>query len=519
MVGRAAFLLVALLASFLCVRAPIAWGAGSLQYAAANINVAKLLELNRQSLGAFVSGAYRESAQSVSSSGETWSEQSLWDGSDYRATVTQGDFTWSYGMYRGRAWHQDSNGLVMPSSGLVAETDPFATALRKAEEPTNSVKLLGMTPEAPPEYVVEVTPSNGLDERRYYDAQSYLLVRVEMTDYDGHRQVWLYRDYRMSSGRMLAGTIDYEGDGTSLTLRTTLTSCQRATLGSLDVDMPATRKLFDLGAHDAVNIPARFTDSGIVVPVSIAGRGLDFMLDSGSSDLLIDPEIARQLGMKSSGAMRVSFAGDYTLANARAPDLTVGDLRARGVAFSTASFQEDLPSQRIVGLLGTDFIGSGALRVDFEKKTLTLLRDVPPDLATQGWSVIPTRLDYGVPVVRATYSGLPGYFVADLGAYYSMLYPHYFSQFPNRIPRGMPDQDEMMTLGGRPFGVKHITMKQLILGDWVFGDVQVVVPSAQYAQDREEDGLIGLDTLSSFDVIFDYDHARLWFKPINFAPK
>ncbi len=54
-------------------------------------------------------------------------------------------------------------------------------------------------------------------------------------------------------------------------------------------------------------------------------------------------------------------------------------------------------------------------------------------------------------------------------------------------------------LGGKPFGIKHITMKQLALGDWVFGDVQVVVPSAQYAQDRDYDGLIGRDTLSSFD--------------------
>jgi hypothetical protein len=58
-------------------------------------------------------------------------------------------------------------------------------------------------------------------------------------------------------------------------------------------------------------------------------------------------------------------------------------------------------------------------------------------------------------------------------------------------------------------------MKQLVLGDWVFGDAQVVVPSAQDAQDRDYDGLIGRDTLASFDLIFDYKNSRLWFKPLE----
>ncbi|MGA7355243.1 MAG: retropepsin-like aspartic protease, partial [Candidatus Cybelea sp.] len=160
-------------------------------------------------------------------------------------------------------------------------------------------------------------------------------------------------------------------------------------------------------------------------------------------------------------------------------------------------------------------IGSGALKIDFEKQTLTLFRSVPPDLAAQGWSPLPVRLDYSVPLVKAAYSNLPGYFVADLGADYSMLYPHYFSRFPNLVPRGAADQDQLETIGGRAFGVKHITMRSLTLGDWVFGGAQVVVPSALYAQDRDYDGLIGRDTLSSFNLIFDYANQRLWFKPID----
>jgi hypothetical protein len=485
-------------------------------YAPAPITVSQLFERNRQSTGFFAVGAYRVVDRSVSSGGDVWTAETIWSGADYRTTVREGAFTWSNGEYGGREWHQNPNGLVLPSSRIYEQVDPFVTALSRAQNSASDVKLLGLTSDSPAMFVVAVTPSDGLTEQRYYDAATYLLSRVEMTDYDGHKQVWLYGDYRPVSGRMIAHLIDYEQDGTSVTLETRLASYERVDASKIDLAVPVSRSLFALGSRDAVSIPARFTDSGIIVPVSIGGRGLDFLLDSGSSALLIDPEIARELGMPSSGATRESFGGDFILANTRAADLTVGGLSATDVAFSTASFEEQLPEQRIVGLLGTDFIASGVLQVDFEKKTLTMLRTVPPDLAAKGWSALALRMDYGVPLVKAAYSGLSGYFVADLGADYSMLYPHYFSQFPNNIPRGTPDQEEMLAIGGKPFGVKHITMKRLVLGDWIFGDVQVVVPSAQYAQDRDYDGLIGRDTLSSFDLIFDYKDSQLWFKPIDF---
>ncbi|MGC2405382.1 MAG: aspartyl protease family protein [Candidatus Cybelea sp.] len=504
---RVAALLFALASLF--ARAAAAQG-----YAPAAITVAQLFERNQQSVGSFEGGAYHVVTQTTSTQGDVWRAETYSDGVDYRTTLRIGDFVTSYGAYQGRRWHQDANGLVMPSSGVSAEVDPFIASLRSVRDPASGVKLLGMTMEPSPAFVVEVTPSNGLLERRYYDPHSYHLTRVERTDYDGHKQTWIYDDYRPVAGQTLAHEIEYQLDGTRV-MQTKLVTYERVAAGSLDMTTPALRPLFDLGNRDAVVIPARFTDSGIIVTVSIEGRGLDFLLDSGSSQLLIDPEVARELGMKSIGAVRMSFAGDFTMADARAPDFSVGALTAKNVALSTVSFEEQLPDRRIVGLLGTDFIGSGALKIDFEKQTLTLFRSVPPDLAAQGWSPLPVRLDYSVPLVKAAYSNLPGYFVADLGADYSMLYPHYFSRFPNLVPRGAADQDQLETIGGRAFGVKHITMRSLTLGDWVFGGAQVVVPSALYAQDRDYDGLIGRDTLSSFNLIFDYANQRLWFKPID----
>lgn len=485
-------------------------------YAPASISLAQLFERNAHSQGTFETGVYHSVSRSVSARGDVWISETFRSGRDYRTTVTEGGYRWASGSYQGRKWHADANGMVMPSANFPAQADPFLAALRRSADPSSGVELLGITAGATAAYVVDVRPRKGLTERRYYDAQTYLLNRIEVTDYSGHKRVWEYGDYRPVLGRMLAHRIDYKADGTSVTIETTVLTYERITSEPLDLSVPASRPLFDLGNRDSVIIPAQFTESGIIVQTFIGGRGLDFLLDSGSSELLIDATIAGELGMTSTGALRASLGGDFVVANARAPEFSVAGLTATNVAFWTAAFEEQLPGQRIVGLLGTDFIASGALEVNFQKKSLTLFRSLPPGLAAEGWSMLPLRLDYSVPLVKAAYSGLPGYFVADLGAVYSVLYPHYFSQFAQHIPAGTPDQGELAGIAGKPFGIKHITMRRLVLGDWVFGDAQVVVPSAEDAQSLDFDGLIGRDTLGSFNLIFDYNDAQLWFKPIDF---
>ena len=58
------------------------------------------------------------------------------------------------------------------------------------------MRVLGLTSDGTPQVVVEVTPEDGLAERRFYDAQTHLLDRIEMVNFDGHKQVWNYSNYR-----------------------------------------------------------------------------------------------------------------------------------------------------------------------------------------------------------------------------------------------------------------------------------------------------------------------------------
>jgi len=484
------------------------------EYASTSLTAAELFDRARLAGGTIASGQYHKVSRTQSTRGDVWTTETFFGGDDYRTTVTQGSFVSAFGSYEGREWRQDANGTVVAATGYSQEADPFESALRKPESPDSNVRILGVTTGSKPCYVVEVTPRQGLVERRYYDAGTYLLAQVEEVDYDGHHRLWEYSDYRSESGRVVAHSIAYSSDGTP-SLQTKVLTYERVTVEPSRFVVPASKLLFAPHDADAVSIPAQFTEEGIIVRVTIGGRGLDFLLDSGASDILIDSGIARELGMPSSGSQNFSFAGDFTMSDTRAPDFAVGDLRANDVAMSTASFHEQLVGRRIVGLLGADFIAGGALEVNFEKKTVTMHASVPADLAARGWSVIPLRLDENVPLLKAQFSGKDGWFIADLGAFYSTLYPHYFSQFPIKVPKGEPDRDSLVTIGNRPFGVKHFTMNSMVLGDWVFGGVQVVVPSASFAQERDYDGLIGRETLSNFNLIFDYKNRQLWFKQIG----
>jgi Aspartyl protease len=428
-------------------------------------------------------------------------------GSDYVESEREGDYTSSFGMHDGVSWEQDENGAVTSVSGFHDTDDPFAVALSRPKNTAGSpIRVLGITTSTPECFVVEVAPSPGLIQRRYYDAKTFLLRRIETTDYI-HTWTFGYDDFRTMYGLTFAQTVTYHDEHAQNTARTLLKSFEPVSPASFKANMPQSKPLFDLAGRSSVQIPAEFTPYGIIVRVTIAGRGLDFELDSGASSIVIDAEVARELGLTVIDLHKTTFDGVFTRGRTRAPDLQVGDLRARNVTLEAIPFSRMAGERKIVGLLGGDFFASHRVSVDFNKHIVsvqTSSKDAPP----APWVAIPIQVDDHVPRAHAKFNAVDGAFIVDLGAFETMLFPHFFRQFhPNRPGDVM---GQVIGVGGQAMDYHEYTFSRLDFGDLAFADANAIVATGAKYEGLDYDGLLGRNILSNFNLIFDYPAGKLY---------
>jgi hypothetical protein len=481
----------------------------------AGVSLTELLRRAEKADGRLTAGAYRVVLQRTAD-GETTSQETYFDDDGYKTTETLADIVTSWGENGGRKWYRNANGFVQIVSGAFAEHDPLENAASDMTAPASGATLAGVTSDAPAEYVVKVAPRDGLSETRYYDTGTYLLQRIDDTEYDGHTRSVTYGNYRRISGRMVPWTRTFSGDYYKGTRSYDVVSYAPVPKSSVNLAIPQSTPLFDLQGRTSVTIPADFTPDGIIVRLNVGQRGLDLVLDSGSSSIVLSASAASDLGLPQHDKHVESFGGLYTTAQSRVADVSVAGLHASSAVIDVAPVEESIaPTQRIVGLLGCDFIASGALEVDFTHSALTLFARVPADLVAQGWTEVPMSTDDCVPLVKASFSGATGQFIIDTGAYSSVLYDHYFAQFKNDVTpaKGDPLIDAGSFIGGDEVRLQAYSMRTFGIGNLLFADAAVVVPLTKKVQDSGYDGLIGRSTLSSFSVLFDYQHQRVYLKP------
>lgn len=488
--------------------APIAGFAQS--YGPSALTPEQLLERASAARGKLANHAYREVDRTVNGS-LTSSSEMLVEGDDFAETTTDGPISQTDGMWHGIAWERNPNGIVVRRTGYAE--DPFRKALEAPSAATSGARVLGTTADATPAIVLEVKPQDALVQRRYYDAQTYLLRRVETTSYDGRTHVREYEDYRAFEGRLIPRTERYHDgrpENDSTTQVVSIETIREDTAASLAI--PATTTPFTFSSGAPVEIPATFTDDGIVVRLDVNGRGLDFLLDSGASGIAIDSATAQNLGLALYGHNIMTIGGDFTFSTTRIPAVSVGALHARNLAVTVLPFTDPVGGMKVVGLLGGDFFASGIVTIDFHNQSLKIAPALPS--VPEGFSKVPISVDDYVPMLHAAFNGKTGLFVADLGAGRTVLYPHYFAQF--KAPDEPSDDSGLSFIGGET-KTHSYRLSNLDLGDYAVGQVLVSVPSNRKVEDETFDGLLGRDILSYFTLIFDYPNATMYLKP--FAAK
>ncbi|MDQ2872234.1 MAG: aspartyl protease family protein [Candidatus Eremiobacteraeota bacterium] len=477
-------------------------------YAPVNLTVSEVLAKARAARGMLAPGTYYRTIQTVGN-GTTSQTQEYESGDDFSAREQSGNFTSAYGSNHGQDWFQDSNGTVTIESGFHDREDPYASALRPTTGGNDVITVLGKTTTDPACLVLQLRPHRELLQRRFYDAATFLLRRVETTDYDGQTTIYEYSDFRTVDGLTFPQTIAYHDGHSENDEQSQVLSFAAVPSASAHFEIPATRSVFDLQGRSSVRIPAEFTEHGIIVRVTIAGRGLDFELDSGASSMVVDAAVARQLGLTLYGVRKGTFGGDYTSGQTRVSDLALGDLHAHDVAIEAIPFNVMVGDRKIVGLLGGDFFSGARIAIDFKNKTVSMLapsKDAPP----APWTAVPIEIDDLVPRVHAKFSDADGAFIVDLGADETMLFEHYFSRFhPDKIGEV---QGQVTGVAENPVDYREYRFPRFDFGNLAFADAQAMVASGKRWESLNYDGLLGRNVLSDFNLIFDYPDRKLYIE-------
>ena len=453
-------------------------------------------------------------------------ERHVWSGDDYRIDTTTGPFVSAEGRYKGQRWETNENGYTLLKRGIHQRAEANVRALEKTD-PGDEVKLLGRLHAPADVYVVQVAPPDGREERRFYQASTLRLVRRE-TSYLDRLVVTTYDDYRETK----AGALPYrstvsDGHPENDEVFTITYLSVDAPVTETDVAIPGSRRLpVTLPAGVAsVRLPATIDEWGrVVVRLTIQGRGLDFQLDSGASSIVLNRDVAQELGLKTYGRWSTTVAGTFTSTRAIVPQIGIGKVAMNDVVVDVMPFAfEHDRSTRVVGLLGYDFIAGSVLKIDYEHGTVDAL---PADTFTPPAKgiTIDAILDDQVPVIWSKFNDSVGdRFILDTGADEVIV----FSGFAKRHPAAVEDHSirkvvskaffnafQMEGVGGE-LNVRPVIIANLQVGTVRYPDTLAFVMSGdQPAFEHEDmDGLIGASALRMFDVYLDYANSRVVLVP------
>jgi predicted aspartyl protease len=431
-------------------------------------------------------------------------------GEDWRVTTRHGPFEYASGEVHGQRWRQNENGETiydMPAAGKAAP-DPTTSSVHRISTPLDA-------------FVISTLNLRGNGTKDYVDPLTWHIVRRDFVVGTG-TTTCLYDDFRSTAGNVEAWHWTCR-DGQPTDDREYRIVSEDP--GPLDpqtlADPPSRRNLVEFPAgKTSVMLPVRLADNQFIVRVNVGGRGLDFILDSGSSAISMDEDVARQLGLPLYAPESNSAnAGSYIAETTIVPQMRVGELTMHDVVVATMPhFDVNVPGQfKVVGLLGFDFIGSLLLKLDYRNQTVTGYSGdsafAPPADAMA--SILDVRLGDGTPKTDVAIGGALGeQFLVDTGAATSVIFFDYFTRRHHEALVHPTETDVGFRGVGGDFDAEAYNLPDVLLGNIHFKNVAGFAVTTKTAYlGGDQDGVIGAGFLSLFDVYLDYEDSKIYLVP------
>lgn len=422
-------------------------------------------------------------------------------------------------------WVLDTNGK------LRIERDPNALARREAErrlalfehlDPGSgifNITLLG-TREIDGDLCYTLRVDSTIDNAMrvwFISTSSFLMRRSEVNHPDEQEHI-VYSDYRVVDGviRPFRQDVVILPVGQEQVIVTTLCETGVEIDPSLfDPPEGGARDFVFTGGGDRAEVPFRFIENHIFVPVTINCRESLWILDTGASVSVIDLGYAEQLGLALSGEILAEGATTTVeLAFTTLPPFTVGGIEFEEQQVAALDFVglfQRLSDLEVLGILGYDFLSRFVTKVDYANEVLTIYD--PESFAYTGdGTVLDAPLVDNLFRAEATVDGVySGRWMLDLGA------GGMFFQTPFAIAHGLGRREGVLGVvhgaGGR--SLRRRSRYEAI----EFGGYTVEKPEisrADYDLDAQGDllegqiaGNLGNTLFRHFVLYLDYDRQQV----------
>lgn len=264
--------------------------------------------------------------------------------------------------------------------------------------------------------------------------------------------------------------------------------------------------------------PFELRDGQVVITVTLRGKELPALLDTGATQSLIETDLARELGIRvqkfnggtvGAGGARVA----YGMTDRKVTiDIGAGSESRR---IGTYEAGHNFAADGVRLLIGMDLLKDLAVSLDFQRMTIDLKSHsefVPPQgaplkLAEAGW----LRRTLAVKLAGAQASLL-----LDTAASSAV---HLDSDFVDQSPvlKALPVSTRQISGFSGVRDVDAIIVPHVTLGGLAFENVRATSGSLAGLEhgSTDIDGVVGVALLKRFHVVIDFARDRVWMTPIN----
>jgi hypothetical protein len=422
------------------------------------------------------------------------------------------------------AWYRDLSGAFVPqgASGsrqlAISEAYINAQAWWKKDRGGAQIELSGCN-------TLKVKPVGGNSFEASFDAATNLLRSIRQTQTFGVSTETRFSDYRRRGGLLVPTRIEVVTGDDPSTLETRRLSSLKlgSSLAGRKYSMPQVRPAdWSLPPSGKVEVPFRLLNNHVIVDAKVDGKGpFPFLLDTGGHDI-VTPATLKSLDLISRGETPSGGGGEGMATNgyAHVDRIDVGGAALSNQTVVTLDFSPlSVEGIQLGGMIGLEFMERFVVRIDYGRRTLTIMDRKTFGKAERRASGTPIRFAfYGhMPQVGGTFDGRPARFNIDTGsrADVTMTTPFVERQGLRAAYSGIVAV-EGWGVGGptRAYLARAHSMK--------LGPVEVKGPISGLStarrgalSDINYDGNVGSGALKRFVATFDYRERTMYLKPAS----